>query len=350
MAVHARAGVTDTKPRYFLIQALRAIAATAVLLLHAAETTKDRLPSASLIYDIVDDRFALGVPLFFAISGFVLSHAIQRESVPRFLAARVLRIYPAFFLAVALALLVLTIPAGTIAWPPRSWLALTLLPLGPTPHPLGGIEWTLVYEVSFYLVFALLWLARSRRAAWLFCAAWLTVILTASVGWPGRYTHETPHGISILLSAFNLPFVFGIAAYLVHRRLSLPQSRMLLIPALILLIGLQFVHARETEYLIVGLAFGLLLASVGRQCLDGDISRNSLVVRCGDYSYGLYLLHYTIIVAIASRVVPAGWSPTTLFAVLVCAGLAGGCAFGAFEQAIYARMRLRILGRAAPAS
>lgn len=347
-ALRARADVTDTKPRYFLIQALRAIAATAVLLFHAAETTKDRLPSASLIYDIVDDRFALGVPLFFAISGFVLSHAIQRESAPRFLAARVLRIYPAFFLAVVLTLLVSMVPTGAIPWPPRSWLALTLLPLGPTPSPLGGIEWTLVYEVSFYLVFPLLWLARSRRVAWLFCAGWLAVIVAASVGWPGRFTHEMPRGISILLSAFNLPFIFGIAAYLAHQRLSLSQSRMLLIPALALLIGLQFVHARETEYLIVGLAFGLLLAIVGRQCLDRDISRNSLVVRCGDYSYGLYLLHNTIIVAIASRVVPAGWSAATLFAVLVCAGLAGGCAFGAFEQAIYVRMRLRVLARAAP--
>ena len=302
------------------------------------------MPSASILYDIVDDRFALGVPLFFAISGFVLTHAIQRESVSRFLVARFLRIYPAFFLAVALTLLVSMVPSGAIPWPPRSWLALTLLPLGPTPSPLGGIEWTLVYEVSFYLVFALLWLARSRRVAWLFCAGWLAVIVVASVAWPGRYTHEMPRGISILLSAFNLPFIFGIVAYLIHQRLSLSHSWMLLIPALALLIGLHFVHARETEYLMIGLAFGLLLASVGRQCLDRDISRNSLVVRCGDYSYGLYLLHYTIVVAIASRIVPARWSPATLFAVLVCAGLAGGCAFGAFEQGLYQRMKLKILG------
>ena len=112
-----------------------------------------------------------------------------------------------------------------------------MLPLGPTPSPLGGIEWTLVYEVSFYLVFPLLWLARSRRVAWLFCAGWLAVIVAASVGWPGRFTHEMPRGISILLSAFNLPFIFGIAAYLAHQRLSLSQSRMLLIPTLALLIG-----------------------------------------------------------------------------------------------------------------
>lgn len=331
--------MTVAGQRYFLIQALRAIAATAVLLFHAVEATKDRLPAASLLYEIVGNRFILGVPLFFAISGFVLTHAIQYESVPRFLVARFLRIYPAFFLAVALTLLISMVPSGAIPWPPGSWLALTLLPLGPTPRPLGGIEWTLVYEVSFYLVFALLWIARSRRAAWLFCAGWLAAILLASVEWPGRYTHEMPLGVSILLSAFNLPFIFGILAYLIHERLSLPRSRMLLIPVLALFIGLHFVQAREMEYLIVGLAFGLLLTSVGRQCLDRDIARNSLLVRCGDYSYGLYLLHYTIVVAIASRIVPARWTPSTLFALLVCAGLVGGCLFGAFEHGIYGRMK-----------
>jgi exopolysaccharide production protein ExoZ len=333
-----------------LIQALRAVAATAVLLFHAAASTRDRLPSASLLYAIVDDRFTLGVPLFFAISGFVLTHAIQRESVPRFLVARFLRIYPAFFLAVALTLLLSMVPSGTIPWPPGSWLALTLLPLGPTPRPLGGIEWTLVYEVSFYLVFPLLWIARSRRAAWLFCAGWLAAILVASVEWPGRYTHEMPRGVSILLSAFNLPFIFGILAYLIHERLSLPRSRMLLIPVVALLIGLHFVQTRDTEYLIAGLAFGLLLTSVGRQCLDRDIARHSLLARCGDYSYGLYLLHYTIVVAIASRIVPTRWSPATLFAFLVCAGFVGGCLFGAFERGPYGRMKRLVLERVPPAS
>jgi len=342
--------VTDAKTRYFLIQALRAIAATAVLLFHAAEMTKDRLPSASVLYEIVDDRFALGVPLFFAISGFVLTHAIQRESVSRFLVARFLRIYPAFFLAVALTLLVSMVPSGAIPWPPGSWLSLTLLPVGPTPRPLGGIEWTLVYEVSFYLIFALGWIARSHRAAGLFCSAWLALILVASVAWPGRYTLEMPRGVSILLSAFNLPFIFGIAAYLIHRRLSLAHSRMLLLAALALLIGISFVHTRETEWLMIALAFGLLLASVGRQCLDHDIAHDALVVRWGDCSYGLYLLHYTIVLAIASRIVPARWSPGTLFAVLVCAGLVGGCAFGAFEQVLYRRMKRRALGRPMPAS
>ena len=342
--------MTDGRSRYFLIQALRAIAATAVLFFHAAEATKDRLPSASVLYEIVDDRFALGVPLFFAISGFVLTHAVQRESISRFLVARFLRIYPAFFLAVAIALVVAMVPSGAISWPPGSWLSLTLLPVGPTPRPLGGIEWTLVYEVSFYLVFALAWIARSRRAAWFFCSAWLALILVASVAWPGRYTLEMPRGVSILLSAFNLPFIFGVAAYLIHRRLSLRRSRMLLLPALALLLGLHFVHSRETESLMTGLAFGLLLASVGRQCLERDIASNALLVRWGDCSYGLYLLHYTIVIAIASRIVPARWSPGSLFAVLVCVGFVGGCAFGAFEQALYGRMKRRVLGRAMPAS
>ena len=49
-----------------------------------------------------DFRFAGGVELFFAISGFVVSHSLSRTTPGRFLVLRLIRIYPAFWLAAAI--------------------------------------------------------------------------------------------------------------------------------------------------------------------------------------------------------------------------------------------------------
>jgi len=51
----------------------------------------------------VGNRIAFPVPLFFVVSGFVLTHALQTTPSARFLFARFLRLYPGYWLAAAAA-------------------------------------------------------------------------------------------------------------------------------------------------------------------------------------------------------------------------------------------------------
>src|SRR5439155_2487351 len=100
-------GPTAGRPReravkYANIQVLRFFAAFLVLLYHLGVYAQRLLavnePAVNVIAHPV---FAVGVVVFFAISGFVLTHSLQSTTVPQFLLLRLARIYPAYCVAVA---------------------------------------------------------------------------------------------------------------------------------------------------------------------------------------------------------------------------------------------------------
>jgi peptidoglycan/LPS O-acetylase OafA/YrhL len=119
-------------------------------------------------------RMDFGVALFFLLSGFLLSQPWLRAAEgtrgwpnPRiYLVRRGVRIFPAYWIAMAVALIVL--PQNTAATP-ADWVRYGLLAqIYSEPTVYGGLThmWSLAVEVSFYVVLpALMWLAlRWRRA------------------------------------------------------------------------------------------------------------------------------------------------------------------------------------------
>jgi peptidoglycan/LPS O-acetylase OafA/YrhL len=94
----------------------------------------------------------LGVPVFFVLSGFIISASAVGRSAPEFLRGRVLRLYPAAWICIPITLLVfhsspdlgLRIIHSLLLWPVGPWVS--------------GVYWTLGVEIVFYLVVALaLW-------------------------------------------------------------------------------------------------------------------------------------------------------------------------------------------------
>src|SRR5436853_5399476 len=92
------------------LDALRIVAAAAVVVLHYAEYTKDNA-AARFVFDHVQ-HFNLFVDLFFVISGFViakqyLTKVDRADDMKRFFWRRIARIYPlhlltlGFYLAIA---------------------------------------------------------------------------------------------------------------------------------------------------------------------------------------------------------------------------------------------------------
>ena len=160
------------------LDGLRAVAAAAVLLTHVGGLTGYVFTGTPASWVI--SRGDVGVPVFFALSGLLLyrpwASAVltgqPASRVLRYLRRRALRILPAYWAVVLIAIPVLNPHAARHAW---SWLQYLLLVQNYDPHPwwtgtgATGLSqmWSLVVEVSFYLVlpilaFALAWLAMSR--------------------------------------------------------------------------------------------------------------------------------------------------------------------------------------------
>lgn len=60
---------------------------------------------------IVEDFGQLGVMIFFLLSGFIITHVAQRETLKRFLLRRAFRIYPAYWLVILLVMWAAVDPA-----------------------------------------------------------------------------------------------------------------------------------------------------------------------------------------------------------------------------------------------
>ncbi len=121
----------------------------------------------------------LGVELFFLISGFVILWSADGRGPAQFVISRVARLYPSYWVAALLTLLVLLISgtAGALANP------LTIVAnLGMVAGYVGlpyvdGVYWTLQVEIKFYFMVAALLLLRQmpRIEWWLF--AWVGGLL-----------------------------------------------------------------------------------------------------------------------------------------------------------------------------
>lgn len=126
----------------------------------------------------------VGVPLFFAISGFVILLSCYGKSSARFIGSRIGRLFPAYWVAVLL--------TGTLLfflWPGTGddltygdWLVnLTMIQSAFDVESIDGVYWTLWVEMRFYLLILFLMLFRGMTPNRLlgFAALWPTAAILA---------------------------------------------------------------------------------------------------------------------------------------------------------------------------
>jgi peptidoglycan/LPS O-acetylase OafA/YrhL len=165
-------GVTDGQEvggiRSFLpaVEGMRACAAMGVVVTHVAFQTGHSSGAAGRLFG----RFDLAVAVFFALSGFLLwrGHAAAARGLgprPRtghYLRSRVVRIMPAYVVAVVV---ILTLLPDADHASPTVWLAnLTLTQIYVPLTLTGGLTqmWSLSVEVTFYLALPILALLARR--------------------------------------------------------------------------------------------------------------------------------------------------------------------------------------------
>jgi peptidoglycan/LPS O-acetylase OafA/YrhL len=270
------------------------------------------------------------VQAFFTVSGYLIFMSYERSgTLGQYFERRARRIYPAYafvVLACAAAGLALTrLPAADYLAAPElfrylGWNLLFLNFLQPTlpgvfeGNPLtvvNGALWTLKVEVMFYLsVPVLAWLFRRLPRAACIAALYLlsvayTLVLRDLVQAPGlleRLQFQLPGQLTYFLAGAAFYY------YPPGRRLALGLAAAAL--PLLLLDGWPAVLLRP-------LAVGALIHyfAVGMPYL-GNFGRH------GDFSYGLYILHFPILQALVALGAfrDSAWAGLVLAVVLVLAG------------------------------
>lgn len=205
--------------RLWVLDGLRGLAALAVVAYHYL----NRGPN---LYHELGPSHAwimwgqYGVQLFFIISGFVIFDSARESTTWRFSANRVIRLYPAYWLAVILTFTVVTsfgLP-GRETTLPVALFNLTMLPgFFGIPY-VDGAYWTLAVELTFYVAIALLARAGALADRLIFVTlfAWLGAIFV--VRGAGFLVHGNPLIDVFSGIAYWMPmFVIGIALNVGHR-------------------------------------------------------------------------------------------------------------------------------------
>jgi exopolysaccharide production protein ExoZ len=322
---------TTTLPKSFAsIQALRALAALLVTIFHVSMKMED-----VAIYSPFLRCFKAGfggVDLFFVISGFIITHSsLSKTNRPNqlipYLKKRFGRIYVIYWLVFLLAstlFLWLNAFAPSLKWlsygfnPVETAKALTLFPFHESLLP---VTWTLSYELYFYLLFGLLIVSRYFLVIPLVLIA-ATVLngLATGAGQPPLFTFSYH---SFLLSPFNLEFCFGVVAYFLARRYAFTIHPVwVAISVLLFFLAGELIDPSEIGMRIWG--FGVpatvILLGLVRWELSGYFPYPEWLLKLGDASYLLYLIHIPAIMMLTQALMILGFSNYVVLAnvLMVC--------------------------------
>ncbi|WP_082699802.1 acyltransferase family protein [Novosphingobium barchaimii] len=273
------------------IQALRGVAALAVVAYHAARHLGKEV-DASAITRLTQPGHA-GVDLFFVLSGFIILHVHGKDigrpkALARYAWQRFARLLPIYWIAMTAAAVLMLPHHSNELTLVRIGLSASLLPI---PHdPLLGISWTLQHEVLFYFAVALLICNKTLGLS--FFVFWIIWAVSQNIGiFPKS-------GPDIIASAFNIEFLFGMAAAVVVHHGWIKHGGLL---ALVAAGGLIAVGVTEVSGLLYGygnlarLAYGVpsavLVAALA--VWEGKRQRKIplLPIALGEASYSLYLFH-----------------------------------------------------------
>ncbi|WP_147306227.1 acyltransferase family protein [Cupriavidus plantarum] len=302
------------------IQALRGIAALLVVASHGAFVLGP-LDSHPFLRNFLESG-AIGVDLFFMISGFIMIYSTwgagSGRDVLDFLIKRFCRIWPAYL---AWTLAWLMIRDGGISGGPAVDIVKSIffLPLSIISPPFYGyaalnVGWTLNYEIQFYLLFAASMLF--GRARWWMLAGAFAVLLVLVPMVNGVAPALNPYRAAIFGSALAdmatnpiiLEFGFGVVVGWLYLRapLTLPWRLSAIVMAIFSVVVVwQLSHHVGFGHGFTGWGITLaplfVAAALFEKALRPRIARWLLWL--GEISFSLYLSH-KIVFFLCARFAP----------------------------------------------
>lgn len=283
----------------------------------------------------------VGVTIFFVLSGFLLAtpfaqwQAGQRERprLGRYLFRRIMRVFPAYYVQLALLILLAYWTSGQLPIHDLGTLVRHLFMLFMPPplgvEPINLVWWTLPIEFGFYLALPfLVFLLRPERGLWLLagCLAamylWRHGVVLRLADAPLQMRVYATYQLPGSMDAFGMGM---LAAMLNVHRPCLPGwllppaggSRLGLLGLALVLVAIYWLPGKRAEYWTDSLIFytwtpalslgiaAVLLAGVSGSGMLQRVFGNRYMVFLGLISYSLYLWHLPVLSWLAA----AAWYP-----------------------------------------
>jgi peptidoglycan/LPS O-acetylase OafA/YrhL len=285
---------------------LRALAALLVIHAHSVDlAVKHGTPTGQAAFFSLENFGAVGVDVFFVLSGFVVSlSAAHAHSARDFLLRRAIRIFPLYALltlafAATARVMGVSVDASFVAQ------SLLLLPTftGAT-LPVIDIGWTLTFEVFFYAVLGALLALPDRRAL----VARAAVVVAGCI-LAGAAAHAAVGGglsllpgSTVVANPIALEFVFGCLIGIVWQRRRWHGPTLLATGAglLVSTVFIGFGQISEVQFVldgslswprlvIWGIPAALLVAGATQLRTEVGSQVGRILVGLGDRSYSIYV-------------------------------------------------------------
>lgn len=328
----------QARVNYDSFDGLRGVAALAVVIYHMAPLagTGQIMPHGYLAVD-----------LFFVLSGFVIAKAYGARlragmGLRKFMAARLMRLYPLFFLGQVLGFAVMAVTGHDPAALAQAFAAGALLL--PLPVSFGEISliyalnspsWSLFFELAINLAFVFLVLVTRRRLVQLILVSALALIATAlrygslDVGWNlGNFAGGVP----------RVAFSFLVGMYLAQSAPAMRSGNGLPLALILAVLALVLMPVRAWWFDALTVLFVLpavVYRAASRQP-TGLVARVSR--QLGRISYPVYIIHAPLLHLgdwlIRAWQVPAALHPLAWAAILAIILLLSELAVSHYDQPV----------------
>lgn len=293
----ATASKEPLRPRNLQLDALRGLAALSVMLFHfTAWYGKSKIDGILRLDNFISEPQLvfyfgdLGVPLFFMISGYVITESCERrKTASSFAFSRFTRLYPLYWCSIILAVMCyLPCNGRTVTYEPE-WLTIainfSMLQTSIDVQNVNEAYWTLYIELQFYtlVAFAITTQQIKRLPLQVLGLTTAYAIATAFRCWdwiPGIWRIKSVFPLFVFLNYFAL----GIWV----RHLQHPQANKKLgFTAIGLSCVFLFIRPAYNPLAATAIFF-VFWAACERKL---NLLENRLLISLGTISYALYLIH-----------------------------------------------------------
>ncbi len=297
----------STNRRLDYLDSIRALAALGVVYLHSslALSSLAHGPEARVIYFLTHfvDTGKIGVIAFFLVSGFVIPMSLKAgppESHPvrDFLIGRFFRLYPAYWLSIVLAFLLLFHGSLGECSLKRLLLNVTMFQgfFGGTPINMVGLYWTLQIEWMFYILcivlFVINWISKPQKVllAYSVCLIGACALAVLRYASHRAYPVAAPLSLSVMLAGtlWRMERVDGLPE--ARRYVRIAISSLVLIIPFISLLAYNFNEGFDETWYRYTLCYWIAIGSFFLLTLPVRITWKPLVL-IGRASFSLYLFN-----------------------------------------------------------